>query len=104
MTQESPYKEITTVRIADYVNAVVRTNLEGIYIGKKGIAGIEASIASDTTSLLLKLKEAQIILGFQNVVVTRDTSDPKIVYVSYAVAPIQPINFIFITTKLVNIL
>lgn len=104
MTQESPYKEITTVRIADYVNNVVRTNLEGIYIGKKGISGIEAAIASDTTSLLLKLKEAQIILGFQNVVVTRDTSDPKIVYVSYAVAPIQPINFIFITTKLVNIL
>ena len=104
LTQESPYKEITTVRIADYVNNVMRTNLEGIYIGKKGVSGVEASIASDATSLLLKLKEAQIILGFQNVVVNRDTSDPKIIYVSYSIAPIQPINFIFITTKLVNIL
>lgn len=104
LTQESPYKEISTVRIADYVNQVMRTNLEGIYIGKKGIGGVEASIASDATSLLLKLKEAQIIVGFQDVVVAKDTSDPKIIYVSYRIAPVQPINYIFITTKLQNVI
>jgi hypothetical protein len=53
---------------------------------------------------LLRLKEASIIQDFRNVIVTRDTSNPQIIYVNYEVAPISPINYIFVTTKLVPII
>jgi len=103
-TQENPFKEISIQRIADYVNYNMRTNLETAFVGKKGVTGIEASINASTTSILVRLREAEIIQGFRNVNVKRDTSNPQIVYVSYEVAPISPINFILITTRLVPII
>lgn len=103
-TQENPFKEISIQRIADYVNYNMRTNLEGTYVGKKGITGIESSISSSASSILVRLKEAQIIQDFRNIIVKRDVADPKIVYISYEIAPISPINFIFITTKLVPLI
>jgi len=103
-TTENPFKEISIRRIADYINYNMRNNLEAMYIGKKGVTGIEASIQSSTTSILVRLREAEIIQDFRNVIVKRDTSNPQIVYVNYEVAPISPINYIFITTKLVPII
>ena len=103
-TQEDPMKEISVQRIADYISYNMYINLEGQFVGKKGLAGTTNSINTAATSILLKLKDAQIIVDFQNVVVTQDTSDPTVFYVSYEVAPISPINFIFITTHLVNVL
>lgn len=103
-TQENPFKEISIRRIADYVNYNMRVTLEATFVGKKGVTGIEASIQATATSLLVRLKEAQIIQNFQNVMVKRDTDNPQIVYVTYEVAPISPINFIFITTRLVPII
>jgi hypothetical protein len=102
-TQEHPFKEISIRRIADYVNYNMRTNLETAYVGKKGVSGIESSIQATATSILVRLREAQIIEGFRNVLVKRDASNRQIVYVDYEVAPISPINWIFITTKLVPI-
>jgi hypothetical protein len=82
----------------------MRTNLETAFVGKKGVSGVEASIQASATSILVRLREAQIIEGFRNVLVKRDESNRQIVYVDYEVAPISPINWIFITTKLVPII
>ena len=103
-TVENPFKEISIRRIADYINYNMRNNLEAMYVGKKGVTGIEASIQSSTTSILVRLRESDIIQDYRNVQVKRDTSNPQIVYVNYEVAPISPINYIFITTKLVPII
>jgi len=103
-TTEHPFKEISVRRIADYISKTIRDNLEALYIGKKGVDGIESSIAATVTSLLLQMKETQIIVGFKDVVVTKSTSNPTVYYVYYKVAPIQPINYILITTVLTNTL
>jgi len=103
-TTEHPFKEISTRRIADYVNKSVRDSLESVYIGKKGVDGIESSMAATTTSLLLQMKEQQIVVGFKDVVVTKSTTNATVYYVSYKVAPVQPINYILITTVLTNVL
>lgn len=103
-TTEHPFKEISTRRIADYVNKTIRDNLEATYVGKKGVEGIESSIASTTTSLLVKLKEQQIIVGFKDVVVSQDSTDATVYYVTYKIAPVQPINYVLIETKLSNTL
>jgi hypothetical protein len=103
-TQEDPMKEISVQRIADYISYNMYVNLEGLFVGKKGLSGTNSSIKSAAISILLKLKDAQIIVDFRNVNVSQDPSDPKVFYVSYEVAPISPINFIFIQTHLVNVL
>ena len=103
-TNEHPFKEISVRRIADYVSKTIRDNLEALYIGKKGVNGVTSSIAGTVTSLLLQLKEQQIIVGFKDVVVSQSPDNPTVYYVSYRVAPIQPINYILITTVLTNTL
>ena len=101
---EDPMKEYSIVRIKDYITDNVRTILETTYIGKKGISGVESQMQSSIASVLGKLKEAQVINGYQNIVVQKDQTDPKVFNVSYQIAPVSPINWIFVTQYLVNTL
>jgi len=103
-TTENPFKEISVRRVADYINKTVRDNLEALYIGKKGTTGTESAIAATVTSLLLQMKEQQIIVGFKDVVVSKSTTNATVYYVYYKVAPIQPVNYICITTVLTSTL
>ena len=99
---EDTFKEYSTLRIKDYITDNVRTILETTYIGKKGVTGVESQMQSTTTSVLSTLKESQIIQGYQNIVVTKDANDAKVFYVTYQVAPVSPINWIFVTQVFVN--
>jgi len=101
-TTEDPFKEYSVLRIRDYVNSNVRSILESTYIGKKGVFGVESQIQATTASVLGRLKEAEIVLGYRNIRVTKDQNNPKVYYVNYQIAPISPINWIFVTTEFVN--
>jgi hypothetical protein len=101
---EDPFKEYSIVRIKDYITDNVRTILETTYIGKKGISGVTSQMQSTVASVLGKLKEAQIIVGYQNIVVNQDVNNPQVFTITYQVAPVSPVNFIFVTQYLVNAL
>lgn len=101
-TVEDPFKEISIRRIADFINVNMTANLEALYIGKKGVAGIENSIATSVNSILSTLVDNQIIVSFDAISVEKDPNNPKVFLINYKVVPINPINFIFITTRLVN--
>jgi len=102
ITDEDPFKEYSVLRIRDYVNSNLRSILETTYIGKKGVFGVESQMQSTTSSVLGKLKEAEIIQGYRNITVTKDPNNPKVFYISFQVAPISPIDWIFVTTEFVN--
>jgi hypothetical protein len=99
---EDPMKEYSIVRIKDYITDNVRTILETTYIGKKGITGVESQMQSTIASVLGKLKEAQVIKAYQNITVVQDSTDAKVFNVTYQVAPVSPINWIFVTQYFVN--
>ena len=99
---EDSFKEYSIVRIKDYLTDNVRTILESTYIGKKGISGVESQMQSTVASILSRLKESQIIVGYQNIIVTKDPNDAKVFFITYQVAPVSPINWIFITQTFVN--
>lgn len=101
-TTEDSFKEYSVERIRDYINSNIRSILETTYIGKKGVYGVESQMQATVSSVLSRLKESEIILGYQNVQVTKDPSNPKVFYITYQVAPISPINWIFCTTQLIN--
>jgi len=101
---EDPFKEYSVLRIKDYINSNMRSILESTYIGKKGVFGIESQIQATAQSVLGRLKESEIIVGYRNIRVTKDPDNPKVFYVNYQVAPVNPINWIFVTTEFVNVL
>jgi len=99
---EDPYKDITTVRIADYTNTNLRDILQDIYIGKKGVSGARSAIANTTLSILSKLQGLEIISNYRNIQVTQDADNAKIFRVSVEVIPVFTITWIFISTTLSN--
>jgi hypothetical protein len=99
---EDSFKEYSVERIRDYVNSNIRSILETTYIGRKGVYGVESQMQATVGSILSRLKESEIILGYQNIQVTKDATNPKVFYITYQVAPISPINWIFCTTQLIN--
>ncbi len=100
---EAPFKEITTIRIVDNVDSTLQAALEGKYIGQKGISRNINGIVSDTVSLLTQFQENEIIQGFKNVTAVQNPNNPEIINVSFVVAPVFPINWIFSTINLVNL-
>lgn len=99
---EDPFKDITTVRIADYVNLNVKNILEATYVGKKGTTSAISSMKNTTASILGKLIEGEIITNFRNVTVTQNVDNPKVFEVVYEIVPVFTITWVFITTRLSN--
>lgn len=99
---EDSFKEYSIQRIKDYLTDNVRTILESTYIGKKGLSGVVSQMQTTVTSILSKMKEAEIIVGYRNVTVEQDSSDAKVYNISYDVAPVSPVNWIFVTQNLVS--
>jgi len=101
---EDSFKEISVRRVVDLIVDTIRTNMEATYIGKRGVTGIENSMAGSVQSLLLRLKENQTITNFRGIDVQRDSLRPDAFTVSFEVAPTFPINFILVDFKLQNVI
>lgn len=99
---EDAFKDITTLRIADYTNTNLRNILQDLYVGKKGISGARSAIANTCVDVLSKLKENEIITSFKHISVVQDPDNPKIFRVSCGVVPVFTITWIFISTTLTN--
>ena len=100
---EDPFKEISVRREVDLVDTTMRANIEGKYVGQNSLTKNINSIVSDATALLADFQETGDITGFKAVTAFPDPNNPSIVYLNYALAPTRPINWIFNTTKLVNV-
>ena len=92
------YKEDSVGRIADFISINVRRQLEDNFVGRAAESGVEEDIRIHVTDMLRQMLDAKLITNYAEVtVVIQDT----IAYVSYQVAPSEPINFILITTRFV---
>lgn len=92
------YKEISVRRAADNISSTIRKNLEDIFVGKKGTPATIADVSAQTRSMLEMLKVNGEINSYSNISVSFIGT---IVSVSYQVAPINPINYILITSHFV---
>lgn len=89
-------EEISVVRIRDYVAQTAREVLENRYIG--GIIDNQtvANIKNTTNAILESLVAQRIITEFANVTAKVDSVEPRQVNVGFDVAPVFPLNWIFI--------
>ncbi|MNI37089.1 Phage tail sheath protein [compost metagenome] len=94
----SLYREISVRRGADKLSESVRKTLEDRFVGAKGLASSAASVVTSVVDVLEKAVKDGDILSYRNIVVRIESS---VVYVDYQVAPVEPNNYILITSHFV---
>ena len=97
----SLYSEISVRLGADNISEGLRKRLEKKFVGKKGDASVvasETSVTTESRDYLEELKRDNEIVAYRNIIVKFVN---RRIYVDYEVAPIEPINFILLTSHFV---
>jgi len=95
------YRELSMATVADLMSRNIRSTLEDMYVGKKGLADLPASVKNTVTSLLSQFEKLGWIAGsesvpaFRNIVVFKEAT---VVNVEYEASIAEPNNFILITS------
>lgn len=92
------YREISVRRGADKLSENVRKALEDTFVGKKGLSTTASSVATVVTDVLDQAIRDEQITAYRNIIVRFVGTA---IYVDYEVAPVQPINFILVTSHFV---
>jgi len=96
-SNNSLYREISVRRGADNISSTMRQTMEKTFVGQKMPATPSAVQTVAITVLEQAVKDKEIA-GYQNIQVVFQGT---IVVVSYEVAPIEPINFILVTSHFI---
>jgi len=99
-TSDSEWKEITTVRIADYATVGIRS-ICNQFIGRKNLGSSRQAIENACIGFLETMKSAEMLSDEPNSYTARATSTPAqqaagIVQVTVTIKPVKAIKFIII--------
>lgn len=94
----SIYSEISVRRGADKLSTTVRRVLEDTFAGKKGLRATISAVSTKVVDILEESKRVGDITEYGDINV-RFVGGA--IYVDYEVAPVEPINFILITSHFV---
>lgn len=86
--------EITLVQIKDRIINICRNELGRKYVGGKLRSSISHDVEYTLLSILNQLASSEIIIGYDNVSVKRDTDNPMQVNIRFFVEAVYPLNFI----------
>lgn len=92
------YREISVRRGSDKLSDTMRKSMEDAFVGKKGLRATASAVETKAIDVLEQAIKDGDITAYRNVVVRFVGS---IVYVDYEVAPVEPINFVLITSHFV---
>ena len=90
-------QEITCIQIKDYVIEAVRSACASLYIGLKNTNTVVGNISYTINSILSQFVNATIIESFTGVSVSRSSTDPRQIDVSFEILPIYAVDYISIT-------
>ncbi len=93
-------REYSVVEIIDFVGVSSRELLEAIYIGQKILVDTPSQVRSTINAILSDLVSREIIVDFKDIQSSINNLDPTQIDVSFAIRPVFPLNFIFITFSL----
>lgn len=92
------FREISVRRGADNLNDTMRRSMEDAFVGKKGLRATASAVETKAIDVLEEAIRNGEITAYRNIVVRFVGS---VVYVDYEVAPVEPINFVLITSHFV---
>jgi hypothetical protein len=93
----SLYREISVRRGADNISSTMRQTMENTFVGQK-MPATPSAVQTKAIDVLEEAVRNQEIAGYQNIKVAFQGT---VVVVSYEVAPIEPINFVLITSHFI---
>ena len=88
--------------ITDFIKKTLRPLLDKAYIGTKITAQTPAQVGNTITTFLEQQITNQIIVAYQNVIVTQDATDPRTIDVQFDIKPVYPLEFIDVSFSLVT--
>jgi hypothetical protein len=88
------YVERSVGEVADYLSRKIRKAVEKTFVGKKGLKGQVTSIKNTAVGVLTEETD-KTITAFRNV---RVTLSDRVATLEYEAAPVEPTNFILITS------
>lgn len=93
---------VSVVLIIDNIRKDVRSALEREFIGTKILASTPSAVATKIKALLDTKVNDKIIVDYDegSIAVTQDLTDPRTLKVSFAVAPVYPLEFIDVVFSL----
>ena len=97
-TNNTLYREISVRRGADAVSDFITNGLEKAFVGKKGLRSTPSAVETKTMDLLDLCIKSELITGYRNIIVKYVNTA---VYVDFEVAPVEPINYILVTSHFV---
>lgn len=80
--------------LADSLNKEIRKRIDTLFIGKRTSVGVLTSIKNTVISILFNRKQAEQIIDYKDVFVTKSGT---VTTIDYSVAPSEPNNFTLIT-------
>lgn len=92
------YREISVRRGADSLADTMRATMESKYVGKKGLRATISSVTTTAIDVLDKAIKEGSIIGYKDIQVRFINTA---VYVDYKVAPVEPINYVLLTSHFV---
>jgi hypothetical protein len=92
------FREISVRRGSDKLADTMRSSMEDAFVGKKGLRATASAVETKAIDVLEQAIKDGDITAYRNIVVRFVGS---IVYVDYEVAPVEPINFVLITSHFV---
>lgn len=92
------YREISVRRSSDKLSDTMRKSMEDTFVGKKGLRATASAVETKAIDVLTQSIKDGDITAYRNIVVRFEGS---VVYVDYEVAPVEPINFVLITSHFV---
>ena len=90
----------SVVFIKDNIRKELRTLLDSTFIGSNIDASLSSRMAAAIEAFLRQKVRDTIIKDWRNISVIQDTTDPRTMLVSFALAPVFPAEFIDVTISL----
>lgn len=92
------YREISVRRGADNLSSVMRKTMEDTFVGKKGLRATKSAVETKAIDVLEQAIKDGEITAYRNIMVKFQGT---VVSVDYEVAPVEPINFVLVTSRFV---
>jgi hypothetical protein len=93
------FREISVRRGADALSSRMRSSMERTFVGKSGVGATPSAVETKAIDVLEQdIKDGNIV-GYKNISVRFVGT---VVHLEYEVAPVEPINFVLVTSHFVS--
>jgi phage tail sheath protein FI len=86
--------EVSLVRIGDFFIKLLKNILDKMFIGSVIDQGTFSSIEGTIRQIVESLTKSNVLMGYSNLSIARDSVNPTKINISLRITPVYPLNYI----------